>query len=186
MVAAGQSVRLEPGEVLVTPVLDAALGPLLASAAAAVAEMGGTLSHGAVVARELGVPCVVEVREATRRIRTGERVLVDGSTGEVRTWAEADGAAPASLSAAVHRAHPADEAFHPLEDHPLARESVYLNAQDPARGLVLVASLGVRPGGRAEALVALGLPDGRVLFGLERGARRDSPSAVFSSNRSLK
>src|SRR5204862_4576008 len=80
----GDPLRLEPGEVLVAPVLDAAFGPILATAAGAVAEIGGLLSHGAVVARELGVPCVVDVRDATRRLRTGERVLVDGTTGEVR------------------------------------------------------------------------------------------------------
>src|SRR5207253_277950 len=86
VVGPGQAVRLEPGEVLVAPVLDAALGPLLASAAGAVAEIGGLLSHGAVVARELGVPCVVDVRDATRRIRTGQPVTVDGSAGLVHPW----------------------------------------------------------------------------------------------------
>ena len=82
VVAAGEPLTLEPGEVLVTTVLDAALGPLLTSAAGAVAEIGGLLSHGAVVARELGVPCVVDIHDATRRLRTGQRVLVDGSAGD--------------------------------------------------------------------------------------------------------
>ena len=79
-------------------VLDAALGPLLASAAGAVAEIGGLLSHGAVVARELGVPCVVDVHDATRRFRTGQRVLVDGTSGEVRLLSE--GGATAERTAA--------------------------------------------------------------------------------------
>ena len=56
--------HLEPGEVLVAPVLDAALGPLLSQAAGAVVEIGGLLSHGSVVARELGVPCVINSRIA--------------------------------------------------------------------------------------------------------------------------
>lgn len=171
VVAAGDAVRLEPGEVLVTPVLDAALGPLLASAAGAVAEIGGLLSHGAVVARELGVPCVVDVQDATRRLRTGQRVLVDGSAGEVRPWADAPAGSPVHPEPieTLPPASPADEPFHRLEPHPLARESVYLNAQDPASGVVLVSSVGARPGGVGEALLAVGLPDGRVLFSLERG-----------------
>jgi hypothetical protein len=69
-----------------------------------------------------------------------------------------------------------DEAWpHTLEDHPFARESVYFNVQDPASGLVLVSSLGRRPGGAGEALLAVGLPDGRVLFGLDRGTARTAP-----------
>jgi phosphohistidine swiveling domain-containing protein len=159
--------HLEPGEILVAPVLDAALGPLLSQAAGAVVEIGGLLSHGSVVARELGVPCVVDVRDATRRIRAGERVLVDGGTGRVTVWpAEAEAATIAPESFHTD-ADPADEAFHPLEAHPLARESVYFNVQDPETGLALVASVGVRSGGRGEALLALALPDGRLWFGLE-------------------
>jgi hypothetical protein len=61
----------------------------------------------------------------------------------------------------------AREALHALEHDPLARESVYLNVQDPEAGLHLVASLGVRPRGRGEALVALRWEERPVLFGLE-------------------
>jgi predicted kinase len=46
-----------------------------------VMEMGGAMSHGAVVAREYGIPAVVGVPDATRRISTGERITVDGSAG---------------------------------------------------------------------------------------------------------
>jgi hypothetical protein len=60
--------------------------------------------------------------------------------------------------------------LHPLEDHPLARESVYFNMLDATRGLGIVFSMAVRPGGRGEALLTFSLPDGRVLFGLCRGA----------------
>jgi len=179
VIAAGEPLLLEPGEVLVAPVLDAALGPLLASAAGAVAEIGGLLSHGAVVARELGVPCVVDIHDATRRLRTGQRVLVDGSAGRVRPLAEAGGAAldPAEIEA-LAAASPADEAFHVLEAHAQARESVYVNLQDPATGIVLVASVGARPGGEGEALLAIGLPRARVLFALERGRLATGPTSV--------
>jgi phosphohistidine swiveling domain-containing protein len=179
VIAAGEALILEPGEVLVTPVLDAALGPLLASAAGAVAEIGGLLSHGAVVARELGVPCVVDIHDATRRLRTGERVLVDGSAGLVRPLSDAATSvdAPAEIEA-LAAASPADEAFHVLEAHAQARESVYVNVQDPAADIALVASVGARPGGEGEALLALGLPSGRVLFALERGRLETAATSV--------
>ena len=179
VIAAGEALTLEAGEVLVTPVLDAALGPLLASAAGAIAEIGGLLSHGAVVARELGVPCVVDIHDATRRLRTGDRVLVDGSAGLVRPLSESgDASAEPTVLDALAAASPADEAFHALEAHPQARESVYANVQDPATGTVLVASVGARPGGAGEALLALGLPNGRVLFALERGTLEATATSV--------
>jgi len=177
VVHAGETPRIEPGEVLVAPVLDAAMGPLLASASAAVAEIGGMLSHGSVVARELGVPCVVDVRDATRRIHSGERLLVDGSSGRVSVLIEdaRAGEARAAVGPALEAADPADERFHPLEPHPLSRESVYVNAQDPAAGLRLIATAGVRRHGRGESLVAIALPDGRVLFGLVLQRARVEP-----------
>ncbi len=167
VLGAGVTPHLEPGEVLVAPVLDAALGPLLAAAAGAVAEVGGMLSHGSVVARELGVPCVVDLREATRRIRTGELVVVDGSSGRVRVVSdEANANHPSTPASSLPVADPADERLHALERHPKARESVYFNAYDPEAGVGIIASLGVRPGDRGEAVLALSLPDGRTLFAL--------------------
>jgi len=173
----GEVARLEPGEVLVAPVLDAALGPLLASAAGAVAEMGGLLSHGAVVARELGVPCVVDVKDATRRIRSGERVLVDGGSGRVEPWPDAPGRDAGSRP--LRPVDLAGEEFPPLEPHPLARESVYFNLFDPESGLGIVCSLGRKSRGRGEAILAVRLPDGRLLFGLElQDGRRESGGLV--------
>lgn len=163
----GAAGRLEPGEILVAPVLDAALGPLLASSAGAVAEIGGMLSHGSVVARELGVPCVVDLHDATRRIRTGDRVRVDGGTGRVEVLGEETAAAAGTAAAGtLPHADPADERLHPFVAHPKARESVYFNAYDPAARIGLIASMGVRPGQRGEAVLAIALPDGRTLFGL--------------------
>ena len=46
-------------------------------------DLGSSVSHGAVVAREYGLPCVVNARQATRVLRTGDRVLLDGDTGTV-------------------------------------------------------------------------------------------------------
>jgi pyruvate,water dikinase len=74
---------LEPGEVLVAPSTDPGWTPLFLTASALVMEMGGMMSHGAVVAREYGIPAVVGVPDATERITTGERLTVDGSNGTV-------------------------------------------------------------------------------------------------------
>jgi pyruvate,water dikinase len=74
---------LAPGEVLVAPVTDAAWTPLFFAAAAVVVDIGGPLSHGATVARELGLPAVVNVKDGTKRIRSGQRLTVDGRAGTV-------------------------------------------------------------------------------------------------------
>jgi rifampicin phosphotransferase len=76
--------HLEPGEVLVAPSTDPGWTPLFLTAGALVMEMGGANSHGAVVAREYGIPAVVGVPNATTRIATGVRVTVDGAAGVVR------------------------------------------------------------------------------------------------------
>jgi pyruvate,water dikinase len=75
--------RLEPGEILVAPSTDPGWTPLFLAAAGLVMEMGGPNSHGAVVAREYGIPAVVGVPNATDRISTGQRITVDGSAGTV-------------------------------------------------------------------------------------------------------
>jgi pyruvate,water dikinase len=76
--------RLEPGEILVAPSTDPGWTPLFMTAGALVMEMGGVISHGAVVAREYGIPAVVGVPDATSRLRTGQVVTVDGAAGTVR------------------------------------------------------------------------------------------------------
>jgi pyruvate,water dikinase len=75
--------RLEPGEILVAPSTDPGWTPLFLTAGGLVMEMGGMMSHGAVVAREYGIPAVVGVAGATDRIVSGQRVTVDGSAGTV-------------------------------------------------------------------------------------------------------
>jgi pyruvate,water dikinase len=80
-------VELAPGEVLVAPYTDPAWTPLFLTAGAAVVEVGSYLSHAGTVAREFGMPCVVDVAEATQKIRTGDRIAVDGNLGSVRILA---------------------------------------------------------------------------------------------------
>jgi phosphohistidine swiveling domain-containing protein len=75
--------HLEPGEILVAPSTDPGWTPLFLTAGALVMEMGGANSHGAVVAREYGIPAVVGLPEATNRIATGDLITVDGAAGTV-------------------------------------------------------------------------------------------------------
>jgi phosphohistidine swiveling domain-containing protein len=75
--------HLEPGEILVAPSTDPGWTPLFLTAGGLVMEMGGSNSHGAVVAREYGIPAVVGVPEATNLIETGQLVTVDGAAGVV-------------------------------------------------------------------------------------------------------
>ena len=75
--------KLEPGEILVAPSTDPGWTPLFLTAAGLVMEMGGPMSHGAVVAREYGIPAVVGVAGATHHIETGQQITVDGSSGRI-------------------------------------------------------------------------------------------------------
>jgi pyruvate,water dikinase len=75
--------KLLPGEILVAPSTDPGWTPLFLTAAGLVMEMGGAMSHGAVVARECGIPAVAGVAHATERIQTGQIITVDGSTGTI-------------------------------------------------------------------------------------------------------
>lgn len=74
---------MAPGDILVAHTTDPSWAALMFLSSALVVEIGGSLSHAAVVARELGVPCVMGVDSATTRLRNGDRCRVDGSTGEV-------------------------------------------------------------------------------------------------------
>ena len=75
--------EIKPGEILVAPVTDAAWTPLFVTAGAIVVDVGGPLSHGSIVAREFGIPGVLSVGMATRLIKTGQVVTVDGDCGKV-------------------------------------------------------------------------------------------------------
>ena len=74
---------IRPGEILVAPVTDAAWTPLFVTAGAIVVDVGGPLSHGSIVAREYGIPGVLSVGLATRLIKTGQVITVDGDHGRV-------------------------------------------------------------------------------------------------------
>ncbi|MGW5922201.1 phosphoenolpyruvate synthase [Nocardia fluminea] len=78
-----QGDRLRDGEVLVAPMTNPDWLPTLSRAAAVVTDSGGMTCHAAIVARELGIPCIVGARTATTTLTDGAAVTVDGSTGQV-------------------------------------------------------------------------------------------------------
>jgi pyruvate,water dikinase len=75
--------NVEPGEIVVAHTTDPSWALVLFMSSALVVDIGGRLSHAAIVARELGVPCVVDTKVGTRFLRTGDRCRVDGDTGQV-------------------------------------------------------------------------------------------------------
>jgi pyruvate,water dikinase len=73
--------QMREGEILVCPVTAPSWGPVFGKIAAAVSDIGGTMSHAAIVAREYGMPAVVGTGQATSRIKTGDHLRVDGDRG---------------------------------------------------------------------------------------------------------
>ncbi|NRQ36961.1 pyruvate, water dikinase [Nonomuraea sp. NN258] len=76
--------HIEPGEILVAPTTDPGWTPLFLTTAGLVTETGSPVAHGPTVAREYGIPAVICVRNATREIRTGQLITIDGAAGTVR------------------------------------------------------------------------------------------------------
>ncbi len=76
-------VKLQPGEILVATTTNVGWTPLFSKAAAVITDIGAPLSHAAIVARELGIPAVVGCSNATVRLKTGDKVMVDGGQGIV-------------------------------------------------------------------------------------------------------
>jgi pyruvate,water dikinase len=75
--------QLQPGEILVAPLTAPAWTPLFTRAAGVVTDVGSLASHASIIAREYGIPAIVGCGDATARLRTGMRVTIDGSTGNV-------------------------------------------------------------------------------------------------------
>lgn len=80
---AGAQTDVEPGDILVCPVTDPSWVSMMTIADALVIDIGGPASHGAIVARELGLPCVIGTKTGTRDLRDGDLVRVDGGAGVV-------------------------------------------------------------------------------------------------------
>jgi rifampicin phosphotransferase len=77
------AMALEPGEILVAPLTDAAWTPLFLVAGAVAVDVGALNSHAVVVSRELGIPCVLSLQDGTARLRDGMELAVDGTAGTV-------------------------------------------------------------------------------------------------------
>jgi phosphoenolpyruvate synthase/pyruvate phosphate dikinase len=75
--------RMEPGTILVCPITTPAWTPLFSQARGLVTDVGGVLAHGSIVAREYDIPAVLGTGVATQRIRSGQRIRVDGDAGTV-------------------------------------------------------------------------------------------------------
>lgn len=71
------------GDILVTEMTDPTMVIMMGKASAIVTDTGGITSHAAIVSREMGIPCVVATKVATKILYDGQKVLVDGDTGEV-------------------------------------------------------------------------------------------------------
>jgi phosphohistidine swiveling domain-containing protein len=111
--------RLDDGDVLVARSTDPSWTPLFLRAGAIVVEEGGPLSHAAIVARELGLPAVLNVPGATRALQDGQEVTVDGSAGTIDVHdGAADHPAPATASAEPATAEPATAASHDRTEVP--------------------------------------------------------------------
>ena len=74
---------VEPGEILVSPTTDPSWSSVMFISSGLVVDIGGALSHAAIVARELGIPCVVNTQDGSRRLFTGDLIRVDGSLGSI-------------------------------------------------------------------------------------------------------
>ena len=84
-----EAALLQPGEILVTPITDIGWTPYFSLIGGLVTDLGSAVSHGAVIAREYGLPCVVNSRQGTRFFRTGDRIRLDGDSGKVTLLAQA-------------------------------------------------------------------------------------------------
>jgi pyruvate,water dikinase len=89
--SASELSEVQPGEILVCPITAPAWGPVFGTIAAAVSDIGGIMSHAAIVSREYGLPAVVGTGRATKLIKTGDLVRVDGNTGKVTILERAGG-----------------------------------------------------------------------------------------------
>jgi phosphohistidine swiveling domain-containing protein len=78
-----EAAALQPGEILVAPITDVGWTPYFSLISGLITDVGSAVSHGAVIAREYGLPAIVNTRMGTKHIRTGDRVRLDAETGVV-------------------------------------------------------------------------------------------------------
>lgn len=152
MVERGSDEGIAPGEILVCRTTDPGWASVMMLASALVIDIGGPISHGAIVARELGIPCVIGTRNGTAEIRTGDRLRVDGARGEVMVLAAEPGAPAAEAADAA-----ADAKLEPKERAEMDDERLLvlraIRLKGRADGAVLAAATGLARE-RVEAIAA--------------------------------
>jgi pyruvate,water dikinase len=109
-VVTGPDDDVEPGDILVAPTTDPSWASIMFISKALVVDIGGALSHAAIVARELGIPCVVNTKVGSRHLRTGDVVRVDGASGRVEIIERAPGLSRPIDSAPTDTSNPAESA----------------------------------------------------------------------------
>ena len=172
MMDPGAGDRLDAGDVLVAPNTTPDWLPVLRRSSAVVTDVGGMTSHAAIVSRELGIPCVVGTRDATRVLSEGELVTVDGGTGEVLA-----GLDPSTRSA---RGDALRSTGHTESSgRPVTATRLYVNLAEPSRAEE-VAGLPVDGVGllRAEFMLLEALDGVHPALLLERGRDADLVSAL--------
>jgi pyruvate,water dikinase len=120
---------MKTGEVLVTRMTSPDWVPIMRRAAAIVTDAGGMTSHAAIVARELGLPCIVGAHDATRVLSTGAAVTVDGSSGTVSEGAAGERATKPVVATAGT----------PVESRIVTATKLYVNLAEPARAAEVAA-----------------------------------------------
>lgn len=120
---------LQPGEILVADMTSPDWVPLMRRAAAIVTNSGGMTSHAAIVARELGIPCIVGTKTATTTLKTGMRVTVNGSAGTVTPGDTASARPPAATPPVTTVVNAA----------PITATKLLVNLAEPARANELAA-----------------------------------------------
>jgi pyruvate,water dikinase len=125
---AKESSKVQPGQVLVTTMTTPDMVPAMTRAAAIVTDEGGMTCHAAIVSRELGVPCVVGTREATKTLKEGQVITVDGKVGVVYEGATA----PEKEAVTVKKKSGPTEGpvYH---SHPVTTTKIYVNVSIPEK-----------------------------------------------------
>jgi pyruvate,water dikinase len=168
--------RLQAGEVLVAPMTNPDWVPTIRRAAAVITDGGGMTCHAAIVARELGVPCVVGAGDATTSLRDGELITVDGATGTVYEGGQAVEPAATAGTTPARPAEPATVAPTPLA----TRLYVNLAMADHAEAVAAQAVDGVGLL-RAEFMLTEALGGVHPLELLARGGREEFLSRMSTS-----
>jgi pyruvate,water dikinase len=154
---------LQPGEILVCRTTDPSWASAMMLAAALVIDIGGPISHGAIIARELGIPCVIGTRTGTAQIRSGDRLRVDGSKGEVVVLSAPPAAEPEPTPEPESEPEPTPEQ-HPTDTERRSEETMATNELLVMRALrmkgrasteVLVGATGVSESDVASIVAAL-------------------------------